>query len=300
MTELSHDRCSELLSDFVAGRLEGRVAAAVEAHLAACSECRVEEAGLRALLAAGTETMTPEESSLLHQRVAAALSQEAAARARTRRFMPRLAPALAAAAALVLIGAGAIWLGAGTDDMGDAAQGGAAVEDSGDARRGRAEARSADVESQALPASKDGDVAAGTTSAPRPEFRGDLGSISGDDLRALGRTDPLFSAFASSYTVDDAPDRRDDFLAGLSAAAGRERDDVEACAEVLLRNQPGNALLPALAATARLGGTPVVVLGFVTNSEDSRPLDRFILWAWRIDSCSAPPVDAQFGRIQTP
>lgn len=106
MTEITHERCSELLGPYAAGDLGDPERAVVETHLKGCEACTQELAGLQALQAFQVEPMTGAERDRLTQNVRAAVTP-APKVGLLGRFGHRLAPALGALA-LVAIAAVAL------------------------------------------------------------------------------------------------------------------------------------------------------------------------------------------------
>lgn len=101
MKDLTHETCSELLGPFASGTLGAPERGAVEAHLATCSDCSLELAGIRALTTAGVEPLTGFERDQIAQAVRAGIAVPAK-RSWSESFGRRAAPALGAVAVLAI------------------------------------------------------------------------------------------------------------------------------------------------------------------------------------------------------
>jgi hypothetical protein len=100
MTELSHDRCSELLETYVSGTLDAAQRRSVDEHLASCADCSLELVAVHAL----TEpvvSMSGAERDELSRAVRAAIVAPQK-RSLSERFGRRMAPALGAVAFLAI------------------------------------------------------------------------------------------------------------------------------------------------------------------------------------------------------
>jgi hypothetical protein len=316
---MTHDRCSELLGGYVRGELERAEAEGVREHLSECEECRAEHRALTTLLGDAGEVrpMDDMERARLHRGLAQELFTPRAnadvAGAGSGGGAPRWAkwvvPAVASAAVL-----GAVFVmatGGGSDEatqFSAEAEGGAedagssldALRDSdegsgagGRTSRGGGGSQAGDEPKRSVAAASapDGNSFS-LASGAAPEFAGDLGSPTTEDLASIGRSGEPFAAFAERYGPADVPRLYDRFLDALTDAAGGLGREIEDCATAV---QDGS-VLPAFAARAEYEGRDVVVLGFAASDPDSERLGRFLLWVWEPGSCEEP-VDTLFGDI---
>jgi hypothetical protein len=97
MTDLSHERCSELLAAYTSGELDARERSEVEEHLSSCRDCSLELAAIRSLGAAEIVPMTGVERDRLSAAVRHAVIT-APRPAWSTRWGRRVAPALGAVA----------------------------------------------------------------------------------------------------------------------------------------------------------------------------------------------------------
>lgn len=302
--ELTHERCSELLADFAAGRLGAPETARVEAHLRGCPDCSDELRSVMALRA-GDEQLADFERAALRRNVVAALDEDepltARERARLHRDVPaaageviaarepsrwraRAAAALGAAALLAVFGVAIVSLTGGEGDSETAA----GLSDDVREKMGNGGGAEAGGHDEA---------AADQAAAPRPvpTYDSDAGRLSGKKLRNLGERGATLRAFAS-LSAADATELRDRYIADLADQAGTPVDSlILSCAEEVYEAQP-YAALPAYAARGKLEGREALVLGFAWTDEDSGPLDQFMLWTWPQSSCDRP-IDYRAGKI---
>jgi len=314
MTErLSHERCSEQLPAFVAGALPDDDARAVDAHLQTCDLCRAERVGLEALMAPAGESLTVAERATLERRVMAGISEETGEHpvvpiAPRRRTGWRWAGALGAAATVAVIASVAYFGGIGgldsptmqgaESDGSEQGRGGA-----GDARRKNAPISGkigADSEA-ALEASSEGTaVDASKAKAPAPTFRVENDPLTGAYLQKRGESSLESVSFVAYYSADDAGRKRPllrQLVDKARASSGETvAEQVERCAtDVLDTSDP---TLPTFGMVGTLDDRDVLVLGFAWTRADSGPLDRYMVWAWRLGSCDVA-VDFVEGKIQT-
>ena len=298
MTEIDHDRCSELLRSYARAELGAHERKAVASHLESCAECCRELAVVK-LTSTEVDGMNPRERRRLHAAVTASLPAAApdAGLPARRTWVQRFAPTLGAAALLlvafvVALGGGEIGGDSGGDEGGEAGQAPAAVEDR--ARDGAGEKPGArdDAEDQAAAPGKpkpvegtESDISeefAGNRSrAPKPVFRTalvqNLGEVS--ESKVLER-------FADYYTVADAQRRSEGFLDRLSLEApGSARDQVESCGDLV--HETEDSLLPAAGALGRINDRQSLVLGFVYSKDGRGPLSSYMVWAWPRGSCNS-------------
>jgi hypothetical protein len=279
----NHDTWSELLLEFAHGELDEARSEELQGHLRSCGDCRSELVALRALLEAPDEQMSEVERTELH----AALSKSSQAGSvvplvrRTsseRPLLHRLAPALGAAA-LLLIGGVAVLQGGlfgGSEDTGDAgsgAGGGAALESAPNAARGE-------------------DLLG------RPTWLGDLGRTTLSEVAALARSRPAVKSVRSAYgaapAADQALQKELSLTDALAPQAPAElRDSVRSCIDEVSSQFEGR-MLPAVGAQGLLDGERVLFVGFVTSSSGDRP-DRLAVWAFEPRSCA--PLGYQASRL---
>jgi Putative zinc-finger len=275
-----HDQYSERLSAFADGTLPSSDREAVERHLVTCPACRAELAGVRALQGSKPPDLTETERRELHRGIAAArgpgnLVTFPGVRTRSS-WRSRLAPALGAAALLVVIAVGILWAGGLTGSDQAAQVGGVG----GKAEAGADQA----AESQAGLES----------SVAEPVWERKELRIRSGTLRRLGRTGRPFVSFARAYTVDDAATKRDEFLQLLATSAPTGlAGSVRECARVVFEGEDIiGPSLPALGARGRLEGRKVLVLGFAGSQSDQGPLNQFLLFAWAGGRCADENIAA--------
>jgi anti-sigma factor RsiW len=303
MSEITHERCSELLRSLESGRLDASEAAAVEAHLASCDECARELAGLRSLTTSSTVLMSEEEKKRLHNAIRVAIRDEraplgdvvaASSNTVSRRIWPT-ARVLAAAAVIVAGFVFATNVLPNDDESAaparEAASGGAA---------GRAEAApegeatpvfAAPAGTAAFAAAQDEGAATQQSPAPEQALRAAVSPAppySLNDLNELAQNHRPFTDFAEAYTVEDAERLSESFLARLASSAPTEdiSSAVQECGSERLRESPG-PILPAFAAYDRVRGSHSLILGFVSSGDDSGLLDHFSLWVYAGTDCEA-------------
>jgi anti-sigma factor RsiW len=101
MTDLTHERCSELLEAYASGGLDPRARREVDDHLATCSDCSLELVAVQTLQASDVLPLSGAEREQLSAAVRAAVFP-APRRSLLERFGPRLAPALGAVALVTI------------------------------------------------------------------------------------------------------------------------------------------------------------------------------------------------------
>jgi hypothetical protein len=311
MTEITHERCSELLAGHQRGELEPDDASAVERHLAGCEECRAELAGLRALFAPGDFDLLRDDE---RSRLRAAVTEEARltpARVHElparRRFWERHAGQIVGAAAsivVILFAVLVVWGGlqGGGDDDGEGQAGGEGG--GGDA----ATAENAPTTSQGpLPHFALAELAPQAAEDEAEEQDAAARSLRNletrsahteKSIRRLGESGPIFRNFMESYSTDDASGLADEFLRQLASAAPEPEvgDQVFECRAELPEDDPERPLLPAYATVAEFNGEESLVLGFVTTDGTNTELNRYSIFVWPIGDCEAFPLSS-FGDI---
>jgi hypothetical protein len=280
-----HDTWSELLLEFAQGELDGSRSEELQAHLRSCGDCSSELVALRALLEMPDEQMTNAERGELH----AALSKSTPGGSvvplapRERSFMRRLAPALGAAA-LLLIGGVAVLQG---NLFG-------ASEDSAGTGGGGGEGAGVGLES-APNAARSEDLSA------RPTWLGDLGRTSLSEVAALARSRPALNSVRTAYRAAAAADRQLQKESSLTDVLAPQapvelRASVRSCIDEVSSQFEGR-MLPAVGAQGLLEGERVLLVGFVTSSSGDRA-DQLAVWAFEPRSCA--PLGYQASRLAGP
>jgi hypothetical protein len=292
-SELSHERCSEILGDFVRGELDATEAEAVERHLAHCDACSEEHSALQVLLAPLDTVLSEHERARLERNVAGELGDVIPVRRDGSSAWTKVAQSLGAVALIAIIGVGIVQLGTGGggDDSG-AANGGsdtaATTGQANDATKGSAEGAT----------SAGGAVAAAPK--PRPSFDRKLLDLTDKKFRALGKSSQL-RAFSDSYSADDVARLKNEYTNELALAAptADQQTLVRQCAQRVFDSTESYSLLPAYAADARLNGREALILGFAWTNKQAGPLDQYMLWVWPVADCDAAttPLDYNAGQI---
>ncbi|MPZ90747.1 MAG: hypothetical protein GEU68_03795 [Actinobacteria bacterium] len=293
-SQLTHERCSELLAVYLAKELDPEQHRLVEDHLEHCAQCSAERAGLGALRSESERLTTDERVALRAAVLGATTAAEPAGHrledesdavvvplggrgARAGKYL-----GIAAMLAILAVGSLFVFRGGGLTGSDDSGAVGVA-EGSGqsgeeDATAGLAE----DEPSPGRPAAKDLILT----------FQSDRGVIAEEDLDKLGRRagGALLSptqALGSSEEVRDEElryNRAPENLLGRLAARAPEAlaPDVTECGRTALDelDEPG---LATYATTATLEGEDVIVLGFVTGAR--RP-DRYAVFAFPRGDCT--------------
>jgi hypothetical protein len=291
-SQLTHERCSELLADYLADALDPEQHRLVEDHLEHCAQCSAERAGLAALNSAGEgEGLTGDERSVLRAAVldAAGDSTEPSAGLRSGRALPkdesdavvvplgrrrsRAGQYLGIAAMLAILAVGFMIVSRGgglgvtgsNDDAGSG--GGAELSTEEDSDRGVAAGAPTPAQGRFEYAQ---DL--------RPRFGPDSGAISDEDLDRLGRQGAtLFknSETALDESGNDEPTGSDLRSALRASQSTLERlasqapdslaPDVTECGRTGLQ-ELGEVGLASYATTATLEGEDIIVVAFVTGS----------------------------------
>lgn len=298
--DLDHEGCSELLGRFIRSDLPPDDEAAVRSHLRGCESCAEEHRGLERLLVGDIQPLSELERTRLRASISSVVRPTRPARRSRKSWGARLAPALGAAALLVVVAAG---LYGALRTTGEEPAAGPALEaDSPSPEPGRdksVQKRAVDEEGAAAAQAFS---AAGGDAPAAPVFEPNLGDFTLDDLRRLGRTGGLFGAFASAYSNSDASDLEGRYLVRLSERAPDDSatKQTRRCGDVVLRSL-GNPVLAAYGAHGALRRDDTtrnaLVLGFAYSSGDQGPLDRFMFWVWPRDDCDAP-LDYVSARIK--
>ncbi len=296
-SQLTHERCSELLADYLAGELDPEQHRLVEDHLELCAQCSAERAGLGAL-GTKSEGLTGDERVALRAAVLGSTMTEEPAERRLDDetdaiVVPlggrgsRASKYLGIAAMLAILAVGSLFvlrgggLGVtGSDDESDAGSAAGVAEDS---EGGEGEAlRNSGQESSPYSSNWRTGLS----------FQSDRGAISTDDLDRLGRRNSV-SVRSGAQAADTAePEPSEKLLAKqapenqLERLAARAPDelapDVSECGRTAL-DELDRSGLATYATTATLGGTDVVVLGFVTGD---RTPDRYAVFAFPLGDCT--------------
>ncbi|MGH2790326.1 MAG: anti-sigma factor family protein [Actinomycetota bacterium] len=302
-SSITHERTSELLSDYVAGELSSEDRSLVDDHLAGCADCAAERDALVALAAPEVEPLSAGERGELRAAVldatAGSVSSTPLADERDAVIVPiggwrsKATKYVAVAAMLALLAVGFVYVGSigtGGDD-GDGAQGGSAETsqlDSGAGGGGDDANRSAPAAGESAgEALKDRKGETRSLSAnyflssDAPVFESDQGDLSLGALDELSRR-PVFRSFSETYTVRQARRSIGPSLAALSETVPNELTVVvNKCGRTALGDlaDPG---LAAYATTARVDGRDSFILGFVTGT---RSLDRYRFVTFRLGDC---------------
>jgi anti-sigma factor RsiW len=313
MTEMTHERCSQLLASFARGELSATDQSAVERHLATCAECSREYAGVNLFLTGDHEGLTDHERARLHNAVGAAM-----ARSRSPQIdvFPVPAPGLRerlwpgmrvlAAAAIVVVGfvfaANVLPGGNDTDsgraDIQGAAGGGASAPEA--APNGPAPVFAGPAAPGAFAADQSDGAATEESASPGQALRSAKSSppYSTDELRQLGRTQAPFTDFAASYTGEDVSRLAEPFLEQLAASAPTDRlaSAVRTCGREVL-DAASIPLLPAFAAYEVVEREQSLVFGLVSSSLTDGPVDQYRLWVWSDGDCDLLTFSSM-GRIK--
>jgi hypothetical protein len=303
--QLTHERCSELLADYLAKELDPEQHRLVEHHLEHCAQCSAERAGLGALRSESERLTTDERVALRAAVLGATTAAEPAGHRLEDESDAVVVPlggresragkylGIAAMLAILAVGSLFVFRGGGltgSDDSGDA--GSAAVgeaEDSGE-EAGGDDATAGQAEDEPAPRRAAKDLIL--------TFQSDRGVITEEDLDKLGRRagGVLVSstqALDSSEEVQDEElrfNRAENLLDRLAARAPEAlTSDVTECGRTALDelDEPG---LATYATTATLEGEDVIVLGFVTGA---RPPDRFAVFAFPRGDCTTILASAE-------
>jgi anti-sigma factor RsiW len=302
VTEITHERCSELLRFLESGKLGASEAAAVEAHLASCDECARELAGLRSLTTGPGVMMSEEEKKRLHEAIRVAIRDERAPRAdvvaaSSNTALRRIWPSARVLAAAAVIVAGFVFatnifpnddetagparqaVSGGGAGKAEAASEGEAPTPVFAAPAGTAAVAADQAEGAATEQSPTPEQALRAIAAPAPPY-------SLNDLNELAQNHRPFTEFAKAYTVQDADRLGESFLDQLASSAPTKdlSAAVQECGSEKLRESPG-PILPAFAAYDRVRGSHSLILGFVSSGGDSGPLDQFSLWVYAGTDC---------------
>lgn len=294
---MDHDRASELLRPHARGELDAPELSELEEHLAACQDCSLELAAVRALTAEPEEPALSElERARLERTVAAAIAADPTVPVVTPapgRNWSRIASVAGVAAMLVLAAVGITRLDLGGSTSDDAASGGAlesadqdTLAEVGGTEIGQ-DAAGAGTESSAEMAAANG--------GPRARFDPDAGTFRTKDLKSFAARQAPFRTFAGAISAADAEGLGDDYLEAIQNATPSEEGKrlVRTCAlQVMEQNFP---MVPAYGAYGRFDGRDVLVLGFVYAPKGAT-LDRYLVWVWPRESC-ATPLKVIAGRI---
>jgi hypothetical protein len=304
-SQLTHERCSELLTAYLSGELDPDQHRLVEDHLEHCAQCSDERAGLVAVQSATDEGLTGDERAMLRAGVLEAIRDSSATstplglqdesdaivvplRGRGSRASKYLGIAamlaiLAVGSLVVLRGGGLGVSGTGDGDAGSS--GGAELSTEEDADQGVGNAAP-------TPAQGGLDYAQNL----RPEFQPDSGAISEEDLETFGRQTAGFVNDMET-AMDEAGKEelssrnyRRSALRASEGALGRLAEeapdslanDVTQCGQTALDElgQPGFA---TSATTATIEDEDVIVIAFVTGE---RSPDRYAVFAFPRGDCT--------------
>jgi len=298
-SQLTHERCSELLGDYLARELAPEQHRLVEDHLEHCAQCSAERAGLAALrsdaepggltgdervrlrAAVLKEVRDPSGSSPLLDESDAVIVPLGGRGSRAGKYL-----GIAAMLAILAVGSLFVLRGGGpgvtSGDDGDAGSAVGQAEDSGEGG-GDEDAAAGDAATEANRFAL----------AVRPRFQSDRGEISEADLDGLGRQTVLFFTRSSATTAyeseneelgqalsDRVPDRT---LRRLAAQAPEALvPEVTECGETAL-DELGERGLATYATTATIEGEDAIIIGFVTGGQTP---DRYAIFAFPRGDCT--------------
>ena len=293
--DITHERCSELMRPYVGGELGAADVAAVERHLASCSDCRQELSGMRALLdyeydgLSGTELVRLERAistAMRADRDSAATVVPIERRAEARRSFAGVA--LGVAAALAIVAFAIVSVSGDDPEDGDAGSTAIAPEGGGDAGGGGGAQGPRPVFVVGV-AGKAAFAEEGVEDEEQATSRNALsapGRVTETDLERLG-TSRLFQRFAAAYDPEDAAALQDRFVGELAGGAGDDAGTVTLCTRNTLEASTGPAL-PVMGTFARFEDKRALVLGFIYTDQTEGALNRFSLWVWPRGSCDSP------------
>ena len=307
-SQLTHERCSELLGDYLARELPSEQHRLVEDHLEHCAQCSAERAGLAALRHGDeSEGLTGDERVQLRAAVLGAVrapSRQSPLRDESDAVVvplggrgSRAGKYLGIAAMLAILAIGSMFvfrgggLGMTSGDDGDA---GSAVGNAEDSSGGGRDEDTASEE----PAPE------ANRGAPdvRPRFQSDRGEISEADLDGLSRQTAFAlarsnatSAFGTKAENEELSQALADRVSGTSldrlAARAPETlaSDVTECGQNALDelDRPG---LATYATTATIEGEDAIIIGFVTGG---RTPDRYAIFAFPRGDCTTILASAE-------
>jgi hypothetical protein len=314
---MDHNRCSELLPAYVDGELDASTMDEVGAHLQGCADCRLEETALRAMAAVQVTPMSADERSWLHEQVltGAKTTEEPEPAAtvlvpRRAPWLTRVAPALGAVAALLVLAVGAMLVGGG-DLMGGPDQDAIGAAGGAEQKATESEDFEEGAAASAGTAKKDKDgknrtvmtsesdsafSAAELSGPPQPEFDR-LGKIRQRTIRMIGRRDSTFLSYFNAYKVGDVDPKQDRLLDKLVLRSPPELESqIRDCAQTVFDSGPP-ASLPAFAATAIRDARDILVLGFAWSEKEAGPVYRYMMWTWPLGGDCGNPTGYEAGRI---
>ena len=292
MTEITHERCSELLGPYSLGRLDGGARGDVDTHLATCPDCSRELAGLTALRAGEIEPMTGPEREVITAAVRAAVlggAKPSWSAGLSERWGRRMAPALGAAALVAIAVVGYVSFQAndsqvpaeGTATLDEDRSTNEAVEDA------EAETFGTSIEAGEPAAdaaqSQDMQIKAGTDAITPERTAAAIAVVVEDRFARTAFTPDLFAPRDARTTKNGGAGggvaATDTFLFAADDPVLQSR--VEECARTVTETST-YPLTPTYA--AHFPDDDILVLGFVWRDEVSGALN-FELRGWRGDSC---------------
>ncbi len=287
-SSITHERCSELLGDYVAGELGSQERSLVDDHLAGCADCAAERDALVALAATEFQPLTEGERAELRAAVMGAATaapgpSEVLADERDTVIVPlggwrsKATRYIGIAALLAVLAVGFVYVGMlGTGGSGQDAAGGGAEDEASlsDSNAGSGGGAGEDSAEKPAPATGEALADQGRTLNKEyflgfrtgPVFENDQGELSLDALDELSRR-PVFHSFSEVYTVRQARRSIDPSLAALAETVPDElAEELRECGRTAL----GDLADPGLAAYATTGsfeGRDSLVIGFVTGTD---------------------------------
>jgi putative zinc finger protein len=302
---MTHERCSELLAPYRAGKLSTEERLEVDAHLSACAACRTELAGLTALEDGEPTLLMEAERARLHERVASALRQDTARPTDVLPMEPRFRPPLGArwlgavaALLLIVVAAGAagglFGNGAGEADTGaEGAGGGAATLESGPELDGPEPVLASSAEELVLSVADEAGNDEKATQAAASEALRATGDLNKQRLTRLARSSPLLPAFAEAYGPADAAGLGPEFLRLLAEQASPGiGSQIRDCGGEAL-DESLSPILPVFAAPVSYESQRALLLVFVTGES---VFDSYAVLVSARGSCV--PLDYFSGRLR--
>lgn len=299
---ITHERCSELLADYVTGKLSSDERSLVDDHLTDCADCAAERDALIALTAPEVEPLTDGERAELRASVLAAVPASESAALLTDESDAVIVPIggwrskatkyVAVAAMLAILAVGFVYIGniefSGSADSASGGAEGGLSDSAGDAGGGEAEdsaQRPAPAADEALKQDQSGERTLSKefflASEPAPVFEDDQGDLSLGGLDELSQR-RVFRSFSETYTVRQARHSIEPSLAALAETVPSElATEVNDCGRTALGDLVGPGLV-AYATTGRVDDRDSFILGFVTGT---RSLDHYRFVTFQLGDC---------------
>lgn len=322
MTEMTHQRCSELLPSLLEGRLAADEAVEVERHLEGCAQCRAELRGLTALRDDLTP-LTDFERATLRRAVKDALPPAVEARPS---IWSKAAPFISVAAALLILGFGLTTINLGGNDSAETAGGSADAGESFESGAGSATEAEEEADSGKESAAGGGDGEQAASDAAEPEAAGETleadapgggevapggeesgfgttsaarrqrypvykfgGEIVAEKLESQAREGRVYRSAARDLKPKNADRDGNELLATLRGHAeksGRSGENLETCARSVMDSSAG-ARLPVFANFGRQSERRSLAIGFIEAAGST--YDRYLIGIWTPpEGCANP------------